>query len=307
MAEDVAYNLGLYYHNQSFRGPGKVALNLLKGFAEMEEDIQVISNPDQRSLFDIQHVGVLQPLMDASKYSILPKDSLMGPNLFVVPSEMETLCKSHSHFIVPSEWVKNVYRNYECMKNKQIDVWPVGIDTQEWKPFNELTAEEQSKYSGLKPLDCFIYYKNRSPEDLNVVRNLLKKFNLKYELIEYGKYQEDQLKALCYRSSFCVALDNTESQGIALMEIMSTNIPCFVFDFPKWTAPDTGIEYKATTVPYFNTTYCGMVSVGISQVLFNTFLQSRTTFQPRKYILENHSLKQSSKRYLDLLLSTKKR
>jgi hypothetical protein len=125
-------------------------------------------------------------------------------------------------------------------------------------------------------------------------------------MIEYGNYQEEELKSLCYRSKFCVVLDNTESQGIALMEIMSMNLPCFVFDYPKWNAPDTNQEYKATTVPYFNKD-CGMVSVGISQVLFNTFLESLNSFHPREYILKNHSLKQSSKRYLDLLLSTKKK
>ena len=62
------------------------------------------------------------------------------------------------------------------------------------------------------------------------------------QLLSYGNYSNDQLENLCNECRFCVLINGTESQGIAVQEIMSTNTSLFVWDVVEWT--DEGEEYK---------------------------------------------------------------
>jgi hypothetical protein len=132
-------------------------------------------------------------------------------------------------------------------------------------------------------------------------------FKLKFEIIEYGSYKEEQLKNLCSRSKFAVLLTGTESQGIAYMNILSMNIPCFVFNNPTWThEKDKNIKCNASSVPYFDEK-CGIISKDVDLKLFKFFLEKvyNNDFSPRNYILQNHTLKMSAQKYVDLLKSMK--
>ena len=222
--------------------------------------------------------------MSSNIMTLDPSKTLFGPNLVVLPTDNIALFESKErHFLVPSQWVKDLYCQQVFVTPTNIHIWPVGIDTNKWKPGTTSTPTQ----------DCFIYFKNRSKEDLKVVRLLLNKLGLNYTVIEYGSYTEQQLFDTCSASRFAVLLTGTESQGIAYMEILSMNTPCYVFNKPTWSSEDNGITCPATSVPYFNES-CGIVSPqnNVSLEHFKTFLNSveDTQFQPRMFIEQRHSL-----------------
>jgi len=291
MLNDYYRLVQLGYTNDSHRGPGAVVKNLLKGLDEL--GVKVGTG---------YHLGALQGCLQApstlqTHYGpVFGKGAVAGPNLFVVPNESDyakEICKAFTNFVVPSEWVKNLYLGFDEMKDKNIEVWPVGIDTEEWKP----------KENETKSLDCFIYYKNRTQQDLAVAYKLCKYYDLKFEIIEYGSYTEDQLKSLCERSKFAILLTGTESQGIAYMNILSMNVPCFVFDKQTWTHDtDKSINCPATSVPYFDKR-CGEIAKDINMSLFEEFMHSvrKNHYKPREFILENYTLKQCADNYFSIL------
>ena len=293
---ETTYNfeksVALLYQNDSHRGPGKVVQNLKAGLEKIGVSIHQMY--DSRPW---KYTGCLQycepeTLVHCAKSG---NPILMGPNLFVLPPDNPSLCKLFNHFVVPSQWVKDKYEEFELMKGKNVYVWSVGIDTEEWCPANSTDD----------PLDCFIYFKNRSDQDLTVVEAICRKFGLSYDLIKYGNYQEDDLKALCARSKFCVLLTGTESQGIAYMQILSTNTPCYVFNSPVWKSEDGKETAKASSVPYWDER-CGFISDNVNLEHFQTFLEEckRKSFSPRDYILENHTLEKAAENYYSLLEKT---
>ena len=113
------------FHENHHRGPGAVARNLEAGLREI--GVEIVKQPPRADYF-----GCLQ---NPGKFGeMLPKDALMGPNLFVLPPEAPELCHRFQNFVVPSKWVRDKYLSYPSMRGKHIWTWPVGIDTERWNP-----------------------------------------------------------------------------------------------------------------------------------------------------------------------------
>lgn len=287
----------LFYENSSrITGPGKVATNLTKGLQNI--DVEVVNQPRKADYLGcLQHPG--------SFIDFLPENTLMGPNLFVLPPEAPELCQKFNNFVVPSKWVKDKYLTYPQMKGKKIYPWPVGIDTEEYKEDKLVTP----KY------DFFIYLKNTYRGVAEEVRDTLTlKMGLSYGgIVSYGNYEPEDLKALCHNCKFAVLITDTESQGIAYMEILSTNTPCVVFNKKTWVYQNNSkITAAATSVPYFDDR-CGIKLLNkgikspviteeeakeIDQFLFNL---KKGLYKPREYILENHTLEISAREYMRIL------
>lgn len=96
-------------------------------------------------------------------------------------------------------------------------------------------------------------------------------------------------------SKYCFVINGTESQGIALEELMSCNVPLFVWDVNSWN--DIGEQYKspATSVPYWSNT-CGEKFLNEEElnIKFDEFLKNIDSYNPRNYILENLNLKKQA-------------
>jgi len=277
-------------NNTSHRGPGKVYQNLVKGLRLLGHGVNqpIVGEPDLNVC--LQMVPTILQLD--------PRKTLFGPNLVVLPTEAHELFSDPSkHFLVPSQWVKDLYCQFDFVHPNNLHVWAVGIDLDKW---NISPKPKPSQ-------DCFIYFKNRSEEDLRIVKLLLKKFGLKYSTLQYGSYTEDQLKKACSDSRFAVLLTGTESQGIAYMEILSTNTPCYVFNKPTWESEDKKIKQHASSVPYFDDGFCGAVSPdNISLEHFTEFLNAVDSLSP-SYYMGLYSLENSTTNLLEIakkILST---
>ena len=132
-------------------------------------------------------------------------------------------------------------------------------------------------------------------------------YKLNFEIIEYGTYDEDYLKNLCARSKFAILLTGTESQGVAYMNILNSDVPCYVFNKSTWSYNDD-IKFPATSVPYFNE-QCGVIADDLNLERFEKFIKEvdKKTYSPRSYILSNHTLAHSAQKYIELIKKAYKR
>lgn len=273
----------LYEYNHN--GPGKVIKNLKLGLDKL--GVEYIENPQKIDEKDKVIALQWHPLVS----SVNPENLLIGPNVCTLPIDNDfIMSKKYKKVVVPSDWIKNKYKIW--IPEEKIFVWPVGIDTDY---FDDKSTVE-------KTLDCLIYYKRRSFEDLTFVTKMLKQYNQTFDIIEYGNYSEIDFISKVSKSKYVFMLDSCESQGIAIQEIMSMNVPMFVWDVEYWS--DRGEEFKveASSIPYWDER-CGMYETKIESIhqTFNLFLQKFGFFKPRSYILENISLKRQAKEIIEIL------
>ena len=103
------------------------------------------------------------------------------------------------------------------------------------------------------------YAKNRPPALIEKVLNVLvKKYGNDLIYFNYNsRYDYNHWLSTLKTAKFCVLLDGSESQGFAVQEIMSTNVPLVVFDCPSWTELypyDRDIDkYRAYTQDFSST------------------------------------------------------
>lgn len=270
----------LYEYSQN--GPGKVIKNLKLGLEKL--DVPYKENPPTVDKDDKVIALQWHPLVNV----VNPENLLIGPNVCTLPIDNEfIMSKKYKKVVVPSDWVKEKYKRW--IPEDKIFVWPVGIDTDFFKD------ESQNE----KEFDCLIYYKRRSFDELKFVTKLLKEKKQTFNIIEYGQYSESSFINLLEKTKYVFLLDNCESQGIAIQEIMSSNIPMFVWDVSYWE--DRGEEYKtkASSIPYWDER-CGTFETNKDNIEFSfvDFLNKFGFFNPRSYILENLTLENQVKQIL---------
>jgi len=255
------------------RGPGKVVENLVLGLDKLGRKISANAMPDsdthQICLQPVQHLG------------LLPRQTIMGPNLFVLPSEWGDFCLRFDHYVVPSNWVKLKYSEFNNLNHATIDTWPVGIDTDSWKK------------ETIRKNKILVYLKHRPEEDLKSVTSILDKMNLDFSVLQYGSYNESELYSACLECDSCILITGTESQGIAYMQILSMGLPCYVLNTDMWDFDKTYKKVPATSVPYFSEE-CGRIVSTVDENSLSRFLNDYNSFNPRKFIVENHSLVKSA-------------
>lgn len=276
--------VGLFYSTQgNNNGPGKVVSNLVKGL-ELN-GIEVLHNQLG------EYNGCLQSW--GTPISQLSRNTLVGPNLCVIPTEMEWIWNRFENVVVPCQWVMEMYSHFECVKRgtAKLNIWAVGIDTDKFCPSGEK-----------KEWDVLLYVKGRESE-ISTIKEHLENIGLGVVIVRYGHYKEEEFISLVRKSKCCVLLTKTESQGIAYQEILSMGVPCYVLDKDVWD-DYPALSFPATSVPYFDDR-CGEKYKSIVQ--FDIFYEKRVNFSPRDFIIENLSLKAKAKEYIKILKDKKEK
>ena len=276
----------LFYTNNKKGGPGKVIKNLRSGLDLLGVTYSVNTPYDQ--INDEDKLFCLQE--NDSLKTPLSKRCVVGPNICVIPPENKAISNgNYKKIVVPSEWIKKMWSPW--VADNDMVVWPVGVDTEEFKPSDEE-----------KTLDCILYYKNRDGQDLNKCESFLQDKDMKYVTIQYGTYNEEDFKFYMRRCKFCFMLDNTESQGLATLEILSSGLPIFVWETTTLINPHyPQIRCDATSVPYWDDR-CGMKYFGGNQLQnkFNQFLNDLNSYNPRQYVKENLDLMVQAQKLIEL-------
>ena len=265
-------------------GPEKVVKNTIDALEQ--EGIEYAINDDTYSynfLMQYQH-GVAHLKHQELEHS----SCVIGPQVWPFDSYGKFLIENPQYYkniIAPSEWVKNLFENK--LGISKVVVWPVGI-----KEPNIISNQS---------IDCLIYYKNRPAEHLEQVKSLLSKRGLTHVQLQYGSYSQDEFKDALAKVQFCIIIDNTESQGIAIQEMMAVGKPLFVWDINEWDYMGEQYKVPATSVPYWSDE-CGEKFYFVDELeeTFERFYDRIDTYNPRNLIDSELSYKSSMKKLLNI-------
>jgi hypothetical protein len=230
---------------------------------------------------------------------------IFGPHFCVLPDKnlySINIKRDNVVYILPSQWCIDFYKNnYDLVLNLAPFPFPVNID--KFSP-----DENEDSYNNKNKTQILIYYKARKSEELSFLINKLTqfKFNINDIIIyNYGnKYNENDFIMDIRKSRFGIVLDAHESQGFAIEEMLSSNLPLFVWGVTNLNQEE-GIEYPpypATTIPYWDSR-CGEVFHDSRDFdkTFNIFLSKLDSYKPRDYIVENLSVKPCAERLQRLI------
>ena len=77
---------------------------------------------------------------------------------------------------------------------------------------------------------ALVYFKKRNTKELDFVVKMLKDRGIRYKVINYGDYKNNELKKIIDNSKIGILLTRTESQGFAIQDMMARNLPLFVWN-----------------------------------------------------------------------------
>lgn len=223
---------------------------------------------------------------------------LFGPHFSVFPDKNQMDLISGNKNVIythPSDWARDVWRNNHFCNKIRIESLPFGVDTNK---FNEIKPIENRN-------DVFLYYKSRHPNELSFLVNFLQKNNIGVRIFSYtSRYNEGEYINYLHNSKFGIWLGRHESQGFALEEALSCNVPLLVWDVTSMNQ-EFGCNYNdipATTIPYWDDR-CGESFKTINELSdkFNKFINNLNNYKPREYILENISTEKCEKIFIDLV------
>ena len=284
---NLYYSEAYWGHSATMNGPHKVVDNLIKSL-EQEKINYAINEEKYEHNFLVQYDATAH-----EKHSKIEQDTtIIGPQVWMFDGYGQFLIENQNYYrkiIAPSEWVKNKFITKFNLPEDKLAVWPVGIEE-----FNNI---REPNY------DCLIYFKRRDQSELDAVKNFLVNNGLSYRMVEYGTYGEDGFKELVNSAKFCFLINGTESQGIAVQEIMSMGVPIIAWDIKEWLDQGEAYRVPATSIPYWDER-CGEVFFNIKdlEVTFSKFYATLDEYDPKAFIKDNLSFECSVKTLLDILL-----
>jgi len=283
---NLYYSEAYWGHSATMNGPHKVVDNLIKSLDQEKIDYAINEEKYEHN-FLVQYDATAH-----EKHSKIEQDTtIIGPQVWMFDGYGQFLIENQNYYkkiIAPSQWVKDKFINKFNLPENKISVWPVGIET-----FNN---ERDIIY------DCLIYFKRRDQKELDTIKQFLVSKNLTYKMVEYGGYGEDGFKQLVNSAKFCFLINGTESQGIAVQEIMSMGVPIIAWDIKEWLDQGEAYRVPATSIPYWDER-CGEVFFNIDdlEVTFSKFYATLDQYDPKAFIKDNLSFECSVKTLLDIL------
>tara|TARA_B100000925_G_C21997402_1_gene469603 strand:+ start:394 stop:1218 length:825 start_codon:yes stop_codon:yes gene_type:complete len=252
--------------------------NLIKTFKDDDRFIFNKYKFDLSYLVQFDEFGekVLLNLINANKNAKI----LVGPlynqkydkKLSIYTNEFPNIKK-----VVASEIAfKNaVYEMGHDIDPKNVVIFPSGVIGSKELNLNKKNLK--------KEIDCLVYFKKRPKDHLNQVLELLNTNKHSYEVFEYGKYNNTDLKKTALNSRFGIFMSRPETQGFAAQELLSCNLPLLVWDQKKNIYD--GKELSGTTITYWNQE-CGEIVDTFEELNlnFDSFQNRLSSFNPYRLI-----------------------
>ncbi|MDB4907215.1 MAG: hypothetical protein JWO05_1999 [Gemmatimonadetes bacterium] len=231
-----------------------------------------------------------------------PNPILFGAAVFNHPSDDPDLFERLpvKRILVPGPWIRDMF--VEAYGPERVHAWPVGIDTERWKP----TAST-------KDVDVLLYDKIRwdrqalVPREVDPVRRRLEAQGLRVERLTYGSYEPGDFSALLARARSMVFICEHETQGLAYQQALSAGVPILAWN---GTGEWVDREYwphrvrfgPVTAVPYWDDR-CGLKYDDVADFSgkLDEFMRrvNQGAYAPREYVLEHLTLERCAQLYCD--------
>lgn len=233
--------------------------------------------------------------IDTSKYP--EKKFIFGPHFSVFPdNKLLNINNIHKNsiYIQPSKWAADTWRNLNVENIIKIKDFPFPVEIDKFRPIKNSEKNE-----------VFIYFKRRKPDELLLIKNFLDTQSIKYKIFDYVKRynEEDYLKCL-QNAKYGIIIDAHESQGFAIEEALSCNVPLLVWKV-KYMSQEEGANFP--NIPCTNISYwderCGEffeIKEEFEEIFWQ-FISKIETYKPREYILENLSPKKCGENFIKLI------
>ena len=267
--------------------------NFLINFISKNETLTRVNNIDNADIIISANIKY-----NAENYP--NKKFIFGNHFSVFPNDIVRSINNINNnciYIQPSQPSVNTWQKELNFNNMPMKAIPFGVDTETFTTSNNEKA------------NIFLYYKNRDPNELTLLQKFLKDKNIHYRIFNYQqKYNENDYLNFLKTCKYGIWLGRHESQGFALEEALSCNIPLFVWNVKlrvqEWTHRNIykNIKSEVSTIPYWDNR-CGEFFYTESELeeTFNKFISKIDTYKPREYILENVGMEACYKKWNDLL------
>jgi len=267
--------------------------NALLNYKQLELTIIDDTNLDEVDLTQFDCVYSPSRPVEVCKYP--GTKFIFGPQFSVFPEEAQLRMIPNTVYVQPSNWACQVWKDNPLCNSIRIEPLPFGVDVNR---FTEIKPVEQRT-------GVVLYSKRRRPEELTRMVTFLESKGFAPRIFDYvAGYDETEYTNALQNARFGVWMGAHESQGFALEEALSCNVPLFV-----WSVTSMNQEYgcsyhdiKATTIPYWDER-CGEYFHQENELeqSFSTFISKLNTYKPREYVLETLTYDACEKRLIDLI------
>jgi hypothetical protein len=256
------------------------------------------------SLGDILNYDIVYSSADMINTAQYPNQKfIFGPHVSMDPYQLHSL-ENHIHknsvYIQPSEWVAQWWKSLGCEQFLPLKAFPFPVDTDKFCPNPETTIQTRE--------NIFIYFKGRDPAELSKVIDFLSSQQItNYHIFSYReRYKESDYLTYLTTCKYGIILDAHESQGFAIEEALSCDVPLLV-----WSAKTMNQEYGSryqpipcTSIPYWDSR-CGEYFHDFAELPFAfQTLQTKLdkeSYNPRQYILDTLSTERCAERFMELI------
>lgn len=263
--------------------------------------IQKFIDKNHQEVSDIDSADVIYSPDKFIDISLYPKKKfIFGPHFSVFPNSVVTKFNNiHKNgvYIQPSQPSVDTWQKEFGFKNLPMKAIPFGVDTDR---FNQTNKKREN---------VILYYKSRDPNEFNFLLDFLNSKSISYRLFSYQKrYSEQEFLDYLKSCKYGIVLDAHESQGFAIEEMLSCNVPLLVWgstlrrqEYP-YKINYQNLKSKVTTVPYWDDR-CGVLfhDAHMLSKSYETFINRIDTFRPREFVLESVSYEACVKKWNKLL------
>jgi hypothetical protein len=241
-------------------------------------------NFNPRAFRQLAHV-VYAPANEALRQAALLKregriDFLAaGPTNALFPSECDSilLMPEIDLLIVASDWVADLLREEAPALALKTRVSPSGVDAAYWSPSPRRTRAE-----------AVVYWKSGDEAFCGEIERHLARHGLVPRRVRYGSYTAEQFKTALDTAALAVFVSQFETQGLALAEAWSMDVPTVVWD-PRGPVEWRGRTFrKGSSAPYL-TPETGVAWRTLDELgaAIADVRSSRAGLRPRQWVLEH--------------------
>ena len=207
-----------------------------------------------------------------------------GPVNALYPDESDGVLRTPEidRLIVASEWVKTFYRDEPALLAKA-RACPCGVDARFWSP---TPGRERARAA-------VVYWKSGDEAFCERVEQIVRSAGLEPQRVrsghgEHEHFTQAAFRDLLDRASIGIFLSAFETQGIALAEAWSMDVPTLAWD-PRAEARWAGRTFIAGSSAPYVTAATGRVWRSLYELesLLRAALADRAAFRPRQWILDN--------------------
>lgn len=277
---------------KKYGGHAGVTKSLIDGFKTLKVTFNYnpkFSNQLHDTVIVLSGIDALAQCIQLKRSNRI-KTLLAGPNLCVLPSDHQELFSNEmiDICITNSNWTQQAFQNDMPVLKNKIKIWPAGVNEEYWKP----------KPSRSNRKCCLFYIKTPPPKGLQEYESITKKAGFDIIYLYYGKYKPADYKASLEKVTFITYFGTTESQGLALLEAWSMNIPSLVLEHTIFEYHQT--QFEASSAPYL-TPATGQFFKDIHQYKSILATFSISSFSPRNWVMNNMTNAKSSEKMLEIL------